>query len=226
MLFRFGFGCWPGITLGAFLTNLMMGSSALVSSGIAVGNTLGAALDGLSVASTTIRTNLQTPARYPFAHRRSRDWDDVTATLGVAVLSLSGFITHGYLQAWSTWWWGDTMGVVAAAPLVLNLNREEISFFIRRRFEFLGWLLSVVVTCLLVFVMNGRESNPALALAFLTMPLMVWAGMRLSATGTSIGVILLSIGAEIGIVAGTGPFKGASPIESMVSWGLTCLPVP
>ncbi len=186
---------------------------------------IGAALDGLSVASTTIRTNLQTPARYLLLTVAAAIGMMVTATLGVAVLSLSGFITHGYLQAWSTWWWGDTMGVVAAAPLVLNLNREEISFFIRRRFEFLGWLISVVVTCLLVFVMNGRESNPALALAFLTMPLMVWAGMRLSATGTSIGVILLSIGAEIGIVAGTGPFKGASPIESMVMLGtymLTC----
>ena len=44
MLFRYGYGCWPGVAVGALLTNLSIGSPVGVALGIACGNTLGPVL--------------------------------------------------------------------------------------------------------------------------------------------------------------------------------------
>jgi len=223
MLFRYGYGCWPGIAAGAFLTNLAVGSPAWVAIGIALGNTLGPLLVTDMLKRLSFDREFQKQRDILVLALSGVLGMVVPATLGVLVLSLAGYIQNEYKLAWLTWWWGDTMGVVIAAPIVLVLSHKELRFLSQRLLEFGAWLLAVLLLCLLVFVVNGRSDNPALALAFLTLPLMVWAGLRLGATGTSVGVILLAVSAALGIANGTGPFKEVSPAESVMLLGLFIL---
>ena len=106
-LLRWGFGCWPGLALGAFAVNLAVGSSWPVALGIAVGNTLGPLLAAWS---------LQRMKFHP-AFDRSRDilllaagaalGMVVSSGLGVATLSVLGpELPTARVEAWLTWWGG------------------------------------------------------------------------------------------------------------------------
>ena len=216
ILFRYGYACWPGVAVGAFLTNLAIGSPFAVALGIACGNTLG------PIAATYLLHRLG----FERTFERQREivllaiaaviGMTITASSGVLTLSLTGLIQQHYGQAWLTWWAGDTMGIIAAAPLILVLNRKELRFLSAHRLEFLSWLSAILFLCYVVFLVSGSESKRANSIAFLPLPMMVWAAMRFGATGTSIGVILLSFGAAVGIAHARGPFSSESMPESVI----------
>ncbi len=216
MLYRYGYGCWPGVAIGAFLTNFAVGSSVVVSLGIACGNTLGPIL----------ATYLLYQLRFDRAFERQREilllavaavvGMTVPATLGIVTLTLAHWIPKDHFQAWLTWWAGDTMGVIAAGPMVMVLNRKELRTLTRQRVEFASWLISAVIICLVAFVWNNSQTKSAEALALVPLPMMVWAAMRFGATGTSIGVILFAFGAAIGVAKQSGPFTGSSPAENVI----------
>ena len=226
MLFRYGYGCWPGVALGAFLTNLANGSPIAISLGITCGNTLG------PIFATYLLHRLQFEKTFARQHDililsvSAMIGMIVTATLGVCTLSLAGVIQAEHAKAWFIWWAGDTMGIIAAAPILLVMSRMEMSRLLQRRSEFAIWFVVVLLVSILVFVVNGRDDHKALPITYLPLPLMVWAAMRLGASGTSTGIILLSVIAAYGISRGSGPFfTGTSTLESVLllsSYMTTC----
>ena len=215
-LLRGGFGCWPGISLGAVAVNFAVGTPWPVVLAIAVGNTLGPVL----AARTLQRTGF-----HP-AFDRKRDilllamaallGMLVSASMGVAILSLTGMLPAGRVAAWLIWWAGDAMGVIAAAPLVFTLRREEGRVILRRGAEFSIWLGLTGVVTWGVFVLNRGSDGQAWALAFVPLPLVAWATLRFGAAGTSLALIALSVGAAYGTATGRGPFYRANPIEGTV----------
>src|SRR5439155_52074 len=120
-----GYDVWPAILLGAFLVNITSAGSVATSAAIAVGNTL----EGLVGAYLVNRF-----ARGHRACERARDIfklaglaalgsTAVSATAGVAALSLAGFARWtDFGSIWSTWWMGDTVSDLVIAPAVLLLQ--------------------------------------------------------------------------------------------------------
>ena len=114
------------------------------------------------------------------------------------VLSMNAPFGPGF----ATLWIGRALGVMAVAPLALNLGRD---FFIRLdRRLFLGWLL---LTLLLVGVARvaanpDLEAREGLALALLPIVILFWQAMRFGVPGTSLGCFLVALLAGLGWAEG------------------------
>ncbi len=219
VLLRYGAGCWPGITLGALSVNLAYVAGLPASLAIAVGNTLGPLL-----AVWTLR-------RIGFRQAFDRQRDIlllglaavlgmlVSASGGVTALWLAGELPGDRFTAWLAWWAGDTMGVILGAPLVLAFSRAEVRTILLRRAEFAVWLCVTGVVTWCVFAQNRGAGGEPWSLAFISLPFVAWAALRYGPAGTSVAVMVLSVGAAYGTVTGRGPLFRAHPIEgSAVLW--------
>ncbi len=115
-----GLRMWPGIALGAFLVNVMLGRRSSVLA-IAVGNTLAPVCAYLLLRRVGFRTaldRLQDALALVFLGALSRMV--ISATVGTGVLVAAGALpVHDFWPTWSVWWTGDAMGVLVIAPLLL-----------------------------------------------------------------------------------------------------------
>src|SRR5262249_2797242 len=121
-LVLWGRGLWPGVLLGAFLANVTTDVPVYTAAGIAVGNTLEALVGALLLERYGFRPPLL----------RLRDIlsllllaalisTAISATIGVASLSIGDSLDSSALSAWRVWWLGDMGGdlLVASAIFVL-----------------------------------------------------------------------------------------------------------
>jgi PAS domain S-box-containing protein len=215
-LFRWGFRCWPGITLGSVAVNVAVGTAWPVALMIALGNTL----------APMVTVGVLRRMDFHPAFDRARDIAllggaaalgmVVSASGGVAALAAGGEFAGGRLAAWLCWWGGDAMGVIAAAPLLLTFTRDGGQAILRRGTGFATWLLVTCAVTLGVFVFNRGYGGGPWALAFLPLPFVAWASLRFGGVGTSCALIVISVGAAIGTSTGTGPFFRTNPVEGAV----------
>ena len=215
-LLRCGNACWPGVAIGAVAVNLAVGGMWTEALGIAVGNTAGPML----AAWLLRRMGLHT------AFDRKRDililavaavlGMLLSATCGATILAQSGRLPAGRSAAWLIWWGGDTMGVIAAAPLLLAFTRQEWRKIDFRRVEFLIWLCAIGLTVFGVFDLNEGVDGHMWTLSFLPLPLVAWAALRFGAIGTSLAIIMLSVGAGFGTATERGPLHRTNPSEGAV----------
>ena len=103
-LVLWGRGLWPGVLLGAFLANVTTDVPVYTAGGIAVGNTLEALVGAWLLNRVDFRPSLL----------RLRDIfalvvlgavlsTAVSATIGVASLSVGDSLTEGALSTWRVW---------------------------------------------------------------------------------------------------------------------------
>jgi diguanylate cyclase (GGDEF)-like protein/PAS domain S-box-containing protein len=207
-LYRWGIGLWPAVYGAAFLVNLSLGpSSPGLAAGIAVGNTLG------PLATSWGLRRLGFDGR--FAQRRHVLLFLGAAAAGMLLSSIGGvFNLHlaGLLpvaatsSAWMSWWMGDTVGVLLAGPLLLLVNRSTWSALLARRRECLLWLLWACLVGWFAFVHDYASSNRSLPMAFLTLPLVAWAAMRLQRLGAAVAGFGFSVLAAVCTGLGHGTF--------------------
>ncbi len=211
-----GFGCWPGISIGAIAVNLSMGMALPAALVVATGNTAAP----LAAAWLLKRFNF-----HPlFDRQRDILLLTIAAGLGMLISSSCGVLTlqfsdslpDGPLTAWLTWWAGDTMGVILAAPLFLAFSQGKGRIIVSHRIEFAVWLIVTVAVILFVFEFNRETNTGPLPLTFLALPLVVWGALRFEALGSSLAVILLSFAAAYATSAGIGPLAREDPVEGSV----------
>ncbi len=206
-LLLWGRAMWPSIFLAAFAVNLSIGSPWLLALGIAVGNTLGPVVAVLWLQRHTFSSgfNRQQDVRIFIA----------AATLGMAVsagLGVLNLVVAGVLPtanapvALLSWWMGDTVGVLLAAPLLLTLSRSNLAVLARDRVDLLRWVLVALPVMWLVFKQDFGAVSASLPLAFLTFPLLAWSALRFGKTGASLGGLLFSVAAAWGTATGHGTF--------------------
>ena len=215
-LVRCGCGCWPGVTLGAFAVNFATGAPWLAAAGIAVGNTLGPLLAACALRCIGIHPTFDRKRDILHLAAAGALGMLVPASLGVTSLALAGPERDGLVTGWLTWWAGDTMGVIAAAPLVLAFTRREWRSICLRGGEFLVWLGVTLLAVWGVFVLNRGPNGQPWALSFVPLPMIAWAALRFGVTGTSFSLIVVSAGAAYGTATGRGPFHRPDPIEGVV----------
>ncbi len=219
-LFRWGWRCWPGITVGAFAVNLATGTPWPVALGIAAGNTAGPMLAAWMLRRIGFHPTFDRARDILLLAAGAALGMLVTSSLGVATLAAGGMLAPGTgITAWLTWWAGDGLGVIAAAPLVFTNTRVEWTAIRRRRLEFLIWIGATCLGTWAVFAANSGASGQPLAIAFLPLPFVAWAALRFGPVGTSLGLIILSVGAAYGTATMRGPFFRSNAVEEVtVLW--------
>lgn len=215
VLLRYGCRYWPGVTAGAFAVTLGTGASLPVAVAVATGNTLGPLL-----AVWVLRR-----CDFHLAFDRQRDillltfaaliGMAVSASVGVTALVLEGVLQDGSFAAWLIWWAGDSMGVILAAPLVFALSVPAFRSTRFHRGEFAAWLGSTALVTYVVFLYDHDPSRQSWSLAFVPLTMVAWGALRYGAIGTSIAVIVISVGAAYGTATDHGPFSGPAPLESV-----------
>ena len=216
-LLLYGYRAAGAIFAGAFLVNYSTAGGALASLGIAAGNTL----EG--VAAAYLVTHF---AHGPAAFERAADLAKyagfaaglstaVSATIGVSILTAAGLAAPGtFGGVWLTWWLGDAGGALLVAPLILLWFRDRRFVYSAARGAELVLLFAAVmgVTALLFF-QPDLERYP---LAFLCMPLLVWAAFRFRARDVVTAAACMATIATWATVTDHGPFVMSTPNESLL----------
>lgn len=215
-----GYWVWPGIFLGAFLTNLATAGSVTTSISIAVGNTL----EGLLGAYLVNRfaggraTFDRTRDVFKFALLAAMISTTVSATSGVSSLAIAGFAKWSdYWSVWLTWWLGDATGDLILAPLLILWTWTVPPAWGKWRLL----ELSILVLCLFLvgqFVFGGLFPSPVknYPLEFLCFPILIWAAFRFGQREAATAIFLLCGMAIRGTLMGFGPFAQPRQNESLL----------
>ena len=215
-LYRSGLRHWPTVAFAAIVVNLLLGQSLTLAVGISIGNTLGPMLAVLLLQRLRFDGRFERNRDIAILAAAGHLGMTISASGGVGVLLLSGLPRHEVFSTWLCWWAGDSIGVIAAAPLLLVASRSALRSIRIRYREFVGWLLLQFVVTACVFVLNRRFSNAALPLAFMPLSLIPWGTMRFGTMGTSLAIILISIVAVYGTSIQSGPFSRADASDQIV----------
>ncbi len=211
---------WPGVFLGAFLVNITTAGSIATSVGIAVGNTLEALVGCYLVNRFAHGDKAFSRAQdiFRFAALAGLVSTSVSATLGVASLSLGGLARWSEFGAiWSTWWLGDAGGALVVAPLlVLWLRDPHLRWPRVQVAEAVVLLIGILFIGQSIFGGFFPSSTRNYPLEFLCIPFLIWAAFRFSPRETAVATFVIAAIAISGTLAGFGPFVRGSKNESLV----------
>jgi integral membrane sensor domain MASE1 len=170
-LVLFGLRALPGVAIGAFLANLTNGAGLEAAALITVGNTLAPLVAGLLLSRVlAMRHDLARVRDVTALVAVGLVAMTISATLGTTALLLSGGLSPGsYGATWTTWWIGDSMGVVLFAPfLLLVATTRRLPRLSRSR-----WLEAAV----LLLVLFGASAGAFIShfpLTYLIFPPVIW----------------------------------------------------
>jgi integral membrane sensor domain MASE1 len=221
---------WPGVAIGALLANLWAGAPPLVAFAIAAGNTLEAyvgawALQRRGNFDPALERVSDVVALILYAAVASTL---ISATIGTFALHLGGVVPRAaLLRTWQTWWIGDVLGDLVAAPLVLSWGypfAHGTSGAQRRRptiptttaLEALLLGSFLVAAGLFVFSERGSEIAPAISQPHMLFPPLIWAALRFGQRGAVTATTVVFVVAILRTVAGKGPFARPTVLESLV----------
>jgi PAS domain S-box-containing protein len=169
----------PAIWLGSFFTNLGIGFEATTSTALfaslaipsAIG--LGAALQACGGAFLVRRF-----VGFPSALTRGREVVLfllmggplsclINATIGTVALAVGGKIPWTIaLLTWTTWWTGDTLGVLIMTPLMLSWLAQPHHIWRRRRISVALPLVGTLTLAVVIFAYADAQERERLALLF------------------------------------------------------------
>jgi PAS domain S-box-containing protein len=196
-----GRSLWPAVAVGSFLTNATSGTSLLAAAAIACGNTLEPVAASYLLERARFRVDLgrikDVSALVLFGAASATL---ISATNGVAVLSVTGNTGSSLGSDWLLWWFGDAVGVLMVTPFLL------LAFVNRRRRPTPGRLLeaafvasSLSVATVVVFL-GGAWHYP-----YLIFPFLLWAVLRFHQLGATASSFLVGGLATWGTVSGEVP---------------------
>jgi PAS domain S-box-containing protein len=215
-----GYGVWPAVFAGAFAANLATAGGVATSLAIAAGNTLEALLGAWLVNRFAGGRRVFEDARniFRFVLLAALASTSVSASVGVSALAAGGLApSQGVGALWLTWWLGDATGDLLVAPALVHLwNAPAPRFDWRWLAETLSMLAAAAGVAALVF--GGLLPAPfaEYPLAFLCIPLVLWAAFRKGPRATSILTLSLAVVSVWGTLRGTGPFARVSENESLL----------
>jgi diguanylate cyclase (GGDEF)-like protein/PAS domain S-box-containing protein len=208
-LLLYGRAAWPGVLLGAFLSNVTAHETLVVAACIAIGNTLEAItaayllrfFTGLSSSLDRLRHAL---GLVVFGALLSTM---IGATIGVTSLCAGGMQPwSAYRQLWWTWWLGDAVGAMLVAPALLtlgawrNIRRDD------RVAEAAVLLVGLLSVSTAVFASSYATNAPHNTLEYTIFPFLIWAAIRFGIAGAAMANVLASGIAVWGTIQGWGPY--------------------
>jgi diguanylate cyclase (GGDEF)-like protein/PAS domain S-box-containing protein len=214
-----GIRIWPGVFLGALIINFYVSSAPLLSFCIAIGNTLEALVASLIV--------LRFASAQPFFKTSETAVFLIAlliATMLGASIGVSSLLATDRISAdnfgllWKTWWVGDFVGGLVLTPFLLTwLRRPEEGFTLKQLVE--GCLLILTTLAALIIAFGNPLAIPIAdeLVTFTLLPILAWSVLRFQHHGATLVVLIISTGAIIGTVNGSGPFVLANENQSLLA---------
>ncbi|MFF0885960.1 MASE1 domain-containing protein [Streptomyces sp. NPDC001046] len=204
---------WPGIALGAFLTNVTLGPSLPAVLAITAGNTLAPLCSYALLRRAGFRdelSRLQDALALIFLGAFTGML--VSATVGSGTLVLTGVVEHAdFWPVWSVWWTGDAMGVLTVTPVLLLLRSARLPRGVRPARWVEAALLVVATACV------GFAVTSSTPLLFLGFPLLIWAAFRFQRAGAAPCALAVSVFAVVAAAQRSGPFAGHDLFTGMIT---------
>jgi integral membrane sensor domain MASE1 len=220
-LILWGFRLCPGVLIGALAVNWATNFDVMSAFGIAIGNTLEATAGAwLVIHFAGGRRVVESAANiFKFVVLVSLLSTTISATVGVMTLFLTGSANWlTFWPIWLTWWLGDTAGALTVMPLILVWIGQPLPRLQKR--EALEAVCLLAVTILSAVAIFSRLSPLAVSnypLAFLTIPVLMWASYRFGQRGTTLAILILGSAAVLGAAKGIGPFYSVhDPNQSLL----------
>lgn len=198
----------PKMTLAIYLAAVLLESSSNYSIGqaasIAIGNTLAP-----YVCCLILQYRQFSPQ---FARRNDVVWFSLAAALGMTVSASGGSlllwqqgIAEQPMLVWLSWWAGDTVGILLAAPVLLSISFSSLEKLLARRKELLMFVVVFALTHWLIFF----SPQNSLHLSFISMAVMIWSALRFGISAASFTVLSSICIAAWATYQGQGPFASA-----------------
>ena len=199
----------PAVALGAFVANLTSDVSAGVAAGIALGNTVEAVVGATLVRRFGFRPELdRVRTVIALAVGGALLSTAVAATNGVTVLSIAGDRQDPYGTAWVLWWFGDAVGDLMVAPLLLVLSTWRLVRLTTAQILEGAALLAALAAVTSVVFLAGAWRYP-----YLLFPLLLWSALRFKSLGAAVTSFLVGAVGTAGAVAGDIPISAATSTE-------------
>jgi PAS domain S-box-containing protein len=201
---------WPAVAVGAFAANATTDESLAVAAGITVGNTLAAVVGamlvtrlGFTPALDRVRSVLALVVGGALVSTV------VSATNGVTVLTLADERVDTYGSAWLLWWFGDAVGILVVAPIILVLyDASRHGGPPRARLLEGGALLAAVAATSAIVFLGGAWRYP-----YVIFPLLLWAALRFQQVGAATSAFLVGAIGTWGAVDGSIPLGGETATQ-------------
>ncbi|HEY7121971.1 MAG TPA: MASE1 domain-containing protein [Solirubrobacterales bacterium] len=210
-LVLWGRSLWPGVLLGAFLANVTTDVPVYTAAGIAVGNTLEAVVGAYLLDRVTFRPTLvrlrDVFALVIFGAAISTA---VSATIGVASLSIGDSLSGNTLTTWRLWWLGDMTGDLLIASAI---------FVLVSHWPYRDLPGSVVEGIVLIAALVGIELvvfSSDLPATYLAFPIIVWAALRFLQPGAAVAALIFAVIAVSFTGNESGPFFRRSQDDGLL----------
>jgi PAS domain S-box-containing protein len=204
-----GLRFWPAVAIGAFVANVTSDSSVAVSAAIAVGNTLEPVVGAALIRRVGFRPELDRVrsvlALTVFGAVLSTA---VAATNGVTVLTIADHRPDSYGTAWVLWWFGDAVGALMVAPLILVASTWLGMRLSAPRAAEAALLLAALVGIGILVFHAGAWRYP-----YLLFPLLLWAAIRFQSFGAAVASFVVGAIGTWGAVAGRFPLSAENATE-------------
>lgn len=142
----------------------------------------------------------------------------VCATGGVLSLYLTGLaVTEKLSSIWFIWWLGDSLGVLLALPLVLNIGRKTTFTCNNRSYQLMAWIILFICVELIIVSAVPDLNKQFILSMFVILPMLIWASMSFGLVGGSFFVIVLSSIAVWVTSQGSGNFYSHDLSEGVFS---------
>lgn len=210
LILVYGYRYWPAIFIGALAVNLEVGAALPVAGGI------GAAKALSSVFGAYV---LKRFADFQPQLARLRDAVSLILVGALACRALSAIVGTGALWAggmvaegefWTLWlnrWIGGAVGVLVVTPFFLAFIEPVGGSRAAKWYaEALILLVLVAAAGAYAFTQIALAPNGRYPLAFIPLPMVVWAAMRFEVRGASVASLALALVSLLGTLQGHGPF--------------------
>lgn len=217
-IMRFGNRSLPAIFIAATLLELSVGLPIQASTTIGITNTLAPLVAAYFLEKLQFNHSLVKQRDIGLMIGIALFSMLISATGGTLAVYLSGLIQQSdCIKTWFVWWVGDSVGVILALPLVLNLTKEHLKINGDRCYQLSAWLVMFALFELLITVLVPSLDKQFMLSIFLILPVLIWVSMHFGIVGGSLVVISLSSIAVWATVNGYGSFYSHNAGEGIFS---------
>lgn len=217
-IMRWGNLCLPAIYVAVVLVEYSSGVPMLTSLAIGVTNTAAPYLTAYLLNKSSFNHSLLKQRDIGLMVAAALLGMFISSTGGSMALHLSGLIAADTMaRVWFIWWVGDSVGVLLALPLMLNIYKQKLRINLHQTYQLLVWLV-LFVLCEFVMTAFMTSLNKQFMLSiFLILPVLIWASMNFGIVGGSLVVITMSAVAVWATSQGFGAFYSHDVREGIFS---------
>lgn len=217
-LMRWGNVSIPAIFIAAALVNVSAGLSLITAFFIACGNTLAPCVTSSLLKRSQFNYSLVKQQDIGLMVAAAMLGMLLSATGGTLTLYLNHLITYqNASRVWFTWWIGDSVGIMLALPLVLNITKAHLKINGDQCYQLAAWLAMFALCELIITALVPSLDKQFMLSIFLILPILIWASMHSGIVGGSLVVITLSSIVVWVTANGYGSFYSSNTSEGIFS---------